>query len=277
MKKTNCPNCQSPKNKIVLNISKESDFYLDYLKIDYKDTPRFYVRCKDCGLVYRSPILDEKEKELLYEHFRDVELRGENKYEYFQRITSLPPEQSENYEKSVFLEKYLPKKGRVLDVGYGAGVFLYTFRNYFPGWKTLGIEPTNGFADVAKENNINIIYGYLKKDTFDTKFDLITLIHVLEHMDNFKETLSTLKHHLKKDGLLYIEVPSVKDIGYFPKSHEKFMCQHDIIFSREVLENVLTELGYSIAMSEYFISIRKGNNLRTIIKSTNDPPTIRKK
>jgi len=264
MKKINCPNCQSQKYKIVLDVSREADTYLDYLKINYKNVDRFYVKCQKCGLIYRNPILDEKEKDLLYEHFRDVELRGENKYEYFQKITSLPPEQSENYQKCVFLEKHISEKGDVLDVGCGAGVFLYAFKNYFSEWKTLGIEPTTEFADVAKENGINIIYGYLKEDTLDTKFDLITLIHVLEHMDNFEEMLSMLKNYLKKDGLLYIEVPSAKDIGYLPGSHDRFMCQHDVIFSKEVLENILTKLGYSIVASEDFISIRNRNNIRTL-------------
>lgn len=210
MKKTKCPNCQSQESKIVADVSKDRDTYLDYLKIDYKNIDRFYLKCKECGLIYRNPILDEREKELLYKHFRDIELRKENKYEYFQRITSLPSDQSENYQKCVFLEKYLPKRGNILDVGCGAGVFLYTFKNYFPEWKTLGIEPTTEFADVAKENGINIIYGYLKEDTLNSKFDLITLNHVLEHLNNFQAMLLTLKNYLKKDGLLYIEVPSAK-------------------------------------------------------------------
>lgn len=266
MKKTNCPNCQSKKYKIVVDISKESDIYLDYLKFDYKDKNRFYVSCDSCHLIYRTPILDKNEKELLYQHFRDVELRKEDKHEYFKRIVSLPKDQSENYQKCVFLEKYLPKTGDILDVGCGAGVFLYSFKKYFPEWETLGIEPTKGFADLAKKNGINIVYGYLKEGTFNKRFDLITLNHVLEHVEDFKEMLLMLKGYLAKEGLLYLEVPSVEDIGYFPPSHERFMCQHEIIFSKDVLKDILNKLNYSIVISEDFLSIRKKNNVRIIAK-----------
>lgn len=270
--KTQCPNCQNKKGKVVLDVSNEKDTYLDYLNskgyfnLDYQKIKRDYIRCGKCGIVYRNPGLDEKEKEILYEHFRDIEFRGENKEEYFRRITSLPPDQSENYQKYLFLENYIPKKGSLLDVGTGAGVFLYNFKQYFPEWEVTGIEPTPGFADLAKKSGIEIIYGYLTKDTMDRKFDLITLNHVLEHVDDFKGMLNMLRNYLKQDGLLYIEVPSAKDIGYLSSSHDRFMCQHEIIFSKEVLDKVLVNLNYSIVISEDFFSIRGRNNLRIIAK-----------
>jgi rubredoxin len=96
-----CPNCNGKNRKVVLDVSGEKDTYLDYLNskgylsIDYQNIKRQYWQCENCGLVYRSPILQAREKEILYEHFRDIEFRGENKEEYFKRITSLPPEQYE--------------------------------------------------------------------------------------------------------------------------------------------------------------------------------------
>lgn len=139
IKRNNCPNCLSQKSKILLDLSGEKDTYLDYLKIDYKNIKIFYLKCQECGLIYRNPTLDKKEKELLYQHYRDRELRKENKYEYFQRIISLSPEQSENHQRCLFLKKYLGENGSLLDVGSGAGVFLYTFKHYFPDWEILGI------------------------------------------------------------------------------------------------------------------------------------------
>jgi len=269
MKKTNCPNCQSSKSKAVLDLSKEKDTYLDYLKIDYKKIKRFYFKCQECGLIYRSPILDEKEKELLYKRYRDERFRKEDKYEYFQRVTSLSPEESKNYQKCLFLENFLKKKGSILDVGCGAGVFLYTFKNYYPAWEVLGIEPTEGFADVAKEKGINIIYGYLEKDTFNRKFDLVTLNHVLEHIEDFKSVLLMVKKYLEEDSLLYIEVPSAREIGLVPKSHDQFMSPHLVIFSREILESILRDLDYSIMISGDFKSIRDRNVVRIIAKTKN--------
>ncbi len=266
MKKTNCPNCQNEKGKIVLDLSGRGDTYLDYLKIDYKKVKRFYLECQECGLIYRSPVFDEKEKKLLYKYYRDEKFRKENKYDYFQRITSLSSEESENYQKCLFLAKFLKKEGNILDVGCGAGVFLYTFKNYYPDWEVSGIEPTEGFADVAKEKGINIIYGYLKKNMFNKEFNLITLNHVLEHIENFKGMLSMVRQYLKEDGLLYIEVPSAKEIELVPNSHDQFMSPHLMIFSREVLENILKKLGYLIMITDDFKSVRNQFIIRIIAK-----------
>ncbi|MFH1401637.1 MAG: class I SAM-dependent methyltransferase [Parcubacteria group bacterium] len=266
MKEINCPNCQSQKSKIVLDVSKEKDIYLDCLKIDYKKIKKLYLECKECGLIYRNSALNEKEKKLLYKHYRDEKFKKENKSDYFYRIISLPKRQSENYQKCLFLKKFLRKKGSLLDIGCGAGAFLYTFKNYYFGWEVFGIEPTEGFADIAKEKGIRIIYGYLKKNTFNRKFDLITLNHVLEHIEDFKEMLLLIKRYFKKDGLLYIEVPSAREIGRAPKSHDQFMSPHLIIFSKKILENILAKLGYSVIISEDLRSIRNYNTVRIIAK-----------
>ncbi|TSC75465.1 MAG: methyltransferase family protein [Parcubacteria group bacterium Gr01-1014_30] len=267
-----CPNCESGKRKLILDVSGEKDTYLDYLNskgyldIDYKNIVRQYWQCEGCGLVYRSPVLDKNEKEILYEYFRDVEFRGENRQEYFNRITSYPRQESENYEKCRFLEKYIPETGTLLDVGCGAGVFIYAFKNYFQKWEVLGIEPTEGFAEFAEKEGIKVDYGYLTENTYDKTFNLISLIHVLEHVDSPKPMLSLLKKYLGSKSLLYIESPSVKDIDYLPSSHDRFMSQHDVIFSESFLQNCLRESGYEIAASEDFISARKRNNVRILAK-----------
>lgn len=270
--KNYCPNCESGKKELVLDVSAEKDTYLDYLNskgylsIDYQKVNRGYWQCQDCDFVYRIPILDDKEKAILYKHFRDIEFRGENREEYFKRITSYPSHESENYEKCKFLEKYIPEKGAILDVGCGAGVFLYTFKNYFPQWQAWGIEPTPGFADFAKEQGIHIDEGYLTESTYNRTFDLISLIHVMEHIDDQKPMLLMLKKYLGPESMVYIESPSIKDIGYLPNSHDRFMCQHDVIFSKGILEKILQEQGYHIVSSKDFVSVRKRNNIAILAK-----------
>lgn len=272
MERKHCPNCQSKKRKRVLDVSGEKDTYLDYLNskgylnIDYQKIKRQYWQCENCGLVYRSPILEPKEKDILYKHFRDIEFRGENKEEYFKRIASLLSGESENYEKCKFLEKYIPEKGTILDVGCGAGVFLYTFKKYFPQWEVWGIEPTLGFAEQARKEGIHIDYGYLTESTYGRTFDLISLIHVLEHIDEPKPMLQMIKKYLLPESLIYIESPSVKDIGYLPSSHDRFMSPHEVIFSKEILERLLKEEDFAIVASEDFVSIRKRNNIAILAK-----------
>jgi len=268
--KVKCKNCNSEPlgAKDLLDVSGEKDTYLDYLNIDYSNIKRKYIQCNKCGLIYRSIIMDQNEKELLYTHFRDEALRSETKEEYFTRITSLPITESENYDKCQFLKKYITnnENNKILDIGCGAGVFLYAFKNVFSKWDTIGVEPTKDFSEIAKNQGINILNEYLDENTFDYTFDLISMNHVLEHLDNYFDMLSLIKQYMSKKTLLYIEVPSDKDIGFLDASHDRFMCQHDVIFSNKVLDNILKKLDYEIIVNESFISKRKRNNIKILVR-----------
>ena len=261
-----CKICESSKGEIVLDISNEKDTYLDYINIPYEGINTQYKECSKCGLIFRSHILSDEEKNLLYEKFRDIELRGESKKEYFIRITSLPDEKSENREKCNYLRSFINESGNVLDVGCGAGVFLYKFKQEFKKWSAVGVEPTNEFSNEAEKYGIKIKYGYLNEQTFNKKFDLITMIHVLEHVDNLRDILTQVKSYMHEDSLFYIEVPNSKDIGDLPKSHDRFMSQHDYIFSSRVLEKLLLDSGYIMIDMQEFKSIRNRNNLRGMFK-----------
>jgi 2-polyprenyl-3-methyl-5-hydroxy-6-metoxy-1,4-benzoquinol methylase len=267
MKQTNCKLCGSSEGISVLDVSDCSDTYLDYLNIEYPENGRLYIQCSKCSLVYRNPILTEPEKELLYEKFRDSTLRGENHEEYIQRISSLPPEESENHEKCDFLSKHIDQKGDLLDVGAGMGVFLAAFKRCFPTWNVYGVEPTKGVAELANSHGMTIYEKYLEPDTFKNRtFDLITSIHVLEHTEDPLSHINTLKAYLGADAYLYIETPAVEDIGFLPPSHDRFMCQHDVIFSSNVMSELLARAGLEVVFQDVFLSRRGRNNLRFLAK-----------
>lgn len=269
MHNSQCPNCKTDDHVVVLDVTAYPDSYLDYLGIPYAGINRVYVKCASCELVYRRPVLDSSEKELLYTHYRDYEFRGEDQYQYFHRITQLPPSESENYERVVFLKKYMRDTNlRVLDVGSGGGVFLWSLKQHFHHWQLVGIEPTEGFSDAAKQHGITIVHGYLDESTFAHGFDLITLNHVVEHLDAPKDMLRLLRGYLNPGGLLYVEVPSVRDIGYLPASHDRFMCPHEVIYSLLTLTRILTDTGYNIAILDEFISKRGRNSIRILAQSS---------
>ncbi len=150
MKQTDCPLCGS-NQKTVVRKQLFRDDYLDMINPDYQKVERFIVSCDGCGFTYRDPALDEKDLQILYAHFRDMSLRNESPDEYFNRITNLPAKESENTVKVEWLkgnlEKRLAYPGKILDIGCGGGVFLYTFNKLIPGWKLHGIATTSSFAE----------------------------------------------------------------------------------------------------------------------------------
>lgn len=264
-----CKLCGDTAGEVILDVSACADTYMDYLAIDYRQVTRSYKACRSCGLVYRDPQFSEQEKKQLYQHFRDVSLRRETGEAYFQRVTNLPRDESENYEKYQYLQPHLATSGRLLDVGAGFGVFIYGFARHFPEWQVKGIEPTAEVASVAEAAGVEVVETYLSDETRDligTQFDLITSIHVLEHVDQPLEFLQLLSNYLRVGGLLYVEVPSIRDVGYLPPAHDRFMCQHEVIFDDGVLRRLVQSAELAVVDIQHFISRRQRNNLRVLCK-----------
>lgn len=95
----------------------------------------------------------------------------------------------------------------VLDIGCGTGSFLKTVQR--KGWKISGTE----FA--PKEYIDPDVYPYLKNKTIDQcgypdqSFDVVTMWHLLEHVDDPTMYLRESHRLLKPGGKLVIEVPNI--------------------------------------------------------------------
>jgi 2-polyprenyl-3-methyl-5-hydroxy-6-metoxy-1,4-benzoquinol methylase len=95
--------------------------------------------------------------------------------------------------------------GSVLDIGAATGVLLDVFKE--AGWKTYGIEPSES-AHLAQKKGHTIFNTPLEETHITQKFDVIIANHVLEHIENPKHFLDLAQKLLKKDGILYIDVPN---------------------------------------------------------------------
>lgn len=263
-----CKLCGETKGKEVLDVSNCHDTYLDYMGIKYKDLKRYYKECDSCGFTYRNYFLTEAEKDHLYSIFRDQGLRNETHYEYFQRVSSLPKEKSENHEKYEYLKTFLKNTGSHLDVGGGLGVFAYGFQEYFPGWKSLVIEPTPGSSEIAEKHGVKVHEVYLDENSHKTigkNFDLITANHVVEHVDYPVDFLKLLKQYLSETGMICIEMPSTLDIGFLEINHDRFMSQHEVIYNNKTVEILASKASLRVIANENYVSKRGRNNVRAIL------------
>lgn len=270
MRSVNCIVCDSTA-KEVLVVQDFRDEYLDLIDATYNKNERKWVRCEGCGLIYHDPQLDEKDTEVLYENFRDESFRNEDADEYFKRIISIPNSESENFAKVEWLSSeistYLEKKGAVLDIGSGGGVFLHTFIDRYNEWTPYGVEPTSEFADLTKRQlKCEVYTGNYRKNLFNKKFELIVCNQVLEHTIDPISFLQNINSDIKKGGYFYIEVPDASDFKELPKEHDRFLAQHLWYFSEKSLTSLLEKTGFNMVKIEKQRTIRGRNNLVALLK-----------
>ena len=97
----------------------------------------------------------------------------------------------------------------VLDIGCGRGNLLTDFRSL--GASTVGIERP-GF-EVEEANSDFIHLGSLNDCEFAGRaFDIVTIWHVLEHLEDLNGFFSLVHNHTKKDGLLLVAVPNFSSL-----------------------------------------------------------------
>jgi SAM-dependent methyltransferase len=108
-------------------------------------------------------------------------------------------------QREMFVRRLKPS-GRLLDFGCGNGAF--ALRMSQAGFDAVGLEPFSLGATVRSER-LELIQAPWDqvKDRLGL-FDVITLWHVLEHLDRPLETLNQLLPHLAPDGVLVISVPN---------------------------------------------------------------------
>ena len=73
----------------------------------------------------------------------------------------------------------------------------------------------------------------------ETNFNLITMVQVLEHLDEPKKEIIELKNCLNEEGVIYAEVPNLYG---FPLSDEA----HKIAFSKNSLIKIFLDSGFEI-------------------------------
>lgn len=104
----------------------------------------------------------------------------------------------------------LPASGRLLDFGCGNGAFLSAFSARFPGWELDGAETDERHLEVLRGiPGFRHLYG-VKPDELRGSYDAISLVHVLEHLEDPRAVLSALRSKASPGALLLIEVPSWK-------------------------------------------------------------------
>lgn len=102
-----------------------------------------------------------------------------------------------------------PKYKSILDIGSGRGWMLYFLKKYFKYERTIGTQIADSAYIFSKEKlGLEIYAKDLLELPLNDKFDVITILHVLEHVENPEKYIEKMYELLNKNGSLFIEVPN---------------------------------------------------------------------
>ena len=129
----------------------------------------------------------------------------------------------------------------ILDVGAGTGDFLKVCKSN--SWKVSGVEPSLEARNIAEKKGVHLQENL--SEFKNTKFDVITLWHVLEHVENLSEYILMLHNLLADDGRLIIAVPNFKsdDANYYKEFWAAFdVPRHLWHFSQTSISKLFSEV-----------------------------------
>lgn len=157
--------------------------------------------CRACGFVSQFPGPGESTIMTDYEDFYSVDFLNHDEFKYPGRRRAL--------QDIADRIARLKGEGDILDVGCGDGHFLYLCSKM--GFNCSGVESSRALSEyAATKTGARVVLGLYNKRMFPAEsFDIITLIQVLEHVPEPVETLEAAHYHLRKNGLLLVEVPSI--------------------------------------------------------------------
>jgi 2-polyprenyl-3-methyl-5-hydroxy-6-metoxy-1,4-benzoquinol methylase len=218
---------------------------------DRDGQPLRTVICQECGLVWTDPRpSEEKIKKFYAEEYR-VRYKGtwQPKLKHVHRGGLVAR------VRYATLRRFLKPADAILDVGSGGGELVYLLRGL--GYDARGIEPNEGYARYAKDElKLPIAIGFFKELSLSEQiYDVITLYHVLEHLEDPFGTVAGLRFLLKPGGHLIIEVPNVEGICGEPA--HRFHLAHLYNFNAATLAALARKAGYTVL--ETSISSDAGN------------------
>ncbi|MSO56336.1 MAG: class I SAM-dependent methyltransferase [Acidobacteria bacterium] len=194
--------------------------------------------CRRCGLVWSNPRPGEEEVRRYYSREYRLDYKGRAMPSL--RHTARSGRGALNRYRA--LAPHLNEGDRVLDAGAGGGEVVYVLRRF--GFDAAGLEPDEQYARHAREAlGVRVDTGFVQDVSFPPgAFDVVTMYHALEHVEDPLAILSRIRSWIADKGLLLIEVPNVEARCIAPG--HRFHFAHFYNFSRATLEGLGRRAGF---------------------------------
>ena len=207
----------------------------DLLSLDIRNRGLDIVACRSCGLVWNRNMAKESAQIQFYRHENRAGSRVRGSY-----LRSMLGRASGIVE---FLGDDLQPGLRHLDVGCAEGTLLALTRS--KGLVVQGLELDAKFSQFARKvRQLEVHETPLERGPLQSEsFDLISFIHVLEHLVHPVRVLTAARRLLSQKGRLVVEVPNLNQP--LPAARRFFRPKHNFYFSEQTLRIAVDSAGYS--------------------------------
>lgn len=193
---------------------------------DYYATKEAFrlFRCDDCGFLFTQDAPVETEIDRYYESPDYISHSDTNKGVINKIYHSVRLLMLQRKARLVMRESGL-KNGSLLDIGTGTGYFPHVMQQ--KGWRVEAIEKNVGAREFGIKNfGLSIQDDKALMNMTADSYDVVTLWHVMEHLQNLHETWDKLKEILKPNGVLIVAVPN--DASYDAKIYGHEWAAYDV-------------------------------------------------
>lgn len=144
----------------------------------------------------------------------------------------------------------------VLDIGCGSGGFIFELSKIMPSVKKfVGIDlnpDAINFARSISGSPENLEFRNIGLGDVHDQFDLVTIVHVLEHIPDWEDFLLDVQ---KKTNLVYISVPLEASVWMSLRKNvllnQYLKYGHIHFFNEPFLLKILQEFGFEIIRTGY--------------------------
>ncbi|MEY2489240.1 MAG: hypothetical protein QOC70_1182 [Verrucomicrobiota bacterium] len=186
----------------------------------------------------------EEESRKIYERYTIYHQSGGTEQSVFDAATGAASSRSSRLLHRLNEELPFPSHGRLLDIGCGNGTTLRAFNKIAPGWSLAGLDVTDHYKTVVESiPGVEAFYTGTA-GVAPGQFDVITLIHSLEHIAEPAKFLAALSDKLNVGGLLVIQVPDCWQNPFM-----FLVADHATHFFEPTLREVVAASGYEAVVT----------------------------